>query len=116
MGGIKFYPGSGSMTVSNRNGIYYPLTVSAEKDGKYASGTVQIYPGFVSSSARAGYVPPDQERPYFNEMFLQPQDLFETARNFDPWFPKDMFQNIPRTNVRNGWFYPSYNPFVNFWR
>lgn len=117
IGGIKFFPSMESVSSKDQR-YYYPLTVSAEKDGRYASGTVQVLPGYVSTSARAGYAPPNQKNPFQNDMFFQfqPQDMFN--RNLESWFPKDMFQNFsPQPDVlRNGWFYPSFNPFVNFWR
>lgn len=114
MGSIKVFP-ENPMTFSG-DGIYYPLTVSTQKDGRYASGTVQAYPGFASATARAGYTP-NHNGPLFNNLFTQP-DVF-TARDLRPWFSNDLYTNFapPKPDhFKNNWLFPTFNPFMNFWR
>ncbi|KAL0851532.1 hypothetical protein ABMA28_007321 [Loxostege sticticalis] len=133
LGGIQFYPGlDPSLTLTNNDGAgyYYPLTVTKEGDGKYASGSIQFYPGsvVVSSTARSGFpsdikpLPLNINNRLFKDIMFQPlPDYFEKARNVDPiepWFLKNAFPfSPPRPDVAdNSWFYPTFNPFLNFWR
>lgn len=113
LGGIKMLPGK-PITFTG-DGMYYPLTVSTQKDGKYSSGSVQVYPGFASATARAGYAL-NQNEPAFNDVFIKP-DMF--TRNVGPWFSKDLFRNFSPSkpnSFKNTWLYPSFNPFMNYWR
>ncbi|XP_028166945.1 uncharacterized protein LOC114357511 [Ostrinia furnacalis] len=132
LGGIQIYPGLDQQITYTSNdgaGYYYPLTVTKEGDGKYASGSIQLYPGsvVVSSTARSGYpsdikaLPLSINRPFKEFLFQPVPDFFEKQRNIDPiepWFLKNMFPfSPPRPDVaENPWLYPTFNPFLNFWR
>lgn len=114
LGNMKIF--SGKPITFTGDGMYYPLTVTSQEDGRYTSGSVQAYPGFASATARSGYLP-NQKEPLFNDHFIKP-DMF-TTRNVGPWFSKDLFTNFgpqkPNT-FKNTWFYPTFNPFMNYWR
>ncbi|XP_026758618.2 uncharacterized protein LOC113518057 [Galleria mellonella] len=128
LSGIKLFPSVNQEIVGNGDArqFFYPLTVSKESDGKFASNSIQVYPGSVIVSAKSGYGPNVKswpaklDLPFDGDIFLQPDlDVFSTARNLDTWFPKNIFRPIvPPTidNFRNNWLYPTYNPFVNIWR
>lgn len=133
LGGIQIYPGlDAPITVSNTDGegYFYPLTVTKEADGKYASGSIQLLPGYpgsvvVSSTARSGYgpelkLPININKPLLKEFIIPIPELFDKARAPDPvepWFLKNLLPiSQPRFDVDNAWFYPNFNPFMNFWR
>lgn len=113
LGHIKIIPGKPITFTEDE--LYDPLTLSAQKDGKYTLGTVQVYPGH--ASARAGYAPYRNEA-LFNYLFVKP-DIF-TSMNLEPWFSRNLFTNSAPlesdTFKKNSWSYPIFNPFVNYWR
>lgn len=124
--GVKLLPTMDSVSLSSDGApFFYPLTVTKEGDGKFASGSIQFFPGsvMVSSSAKSGYGPelkswPKMDMPIATDVFLPPLDLFSSPRNLDPWFPKDIFKPIPPPQMPglDTWLYPRFNPFVNLWR
>ncbi|XP_059058412.1 uncharacterized protein LOC131851866 [Achroia grisella] len=129
LSGVKLFPTMNRpINVGNSNArqFFYPITVSKESDGKFASNSIQIYPESVVVSARSGYGPnikpwPGKINVPFEEDIFNHPDLepFNVPRHLDAWFPKDIFKPVvPPTidHFRNNWLYPTFNPFVNIWR